>query len=87
VTKTRSPFLGDGWRNRIDEAYTGNRPAHREVRTLLKCCIGQPRKSKMLRVQTLTSVENRTGIRELVSGCRPQPGSEDRGMVEEKRRR
>ena len=40
VTKAQfhSP-LANGWRNSMDEAYTGNRLAHREVRTLPNGCI------------------------------------------------
>jgi hypothetical protein len=35
VTKTDIPAPG-GWRNSMDEAYTGNHAGHRAVRTRLK---------------------------------------------------
>ncbi len=86
MTKALNSVGDNRRRNRIDEAYTGNRPAHREARNLLKRCIWTAPKWLSVKVETLTSVENSIGIRANGERLSASPGSEDRGMVEEKRK-
>lgn len=80
-------FVGNNdRRNRIDEAYTGNRPAHREARILLKSCIWTAPKLLSVKVETLTSDRKPHRHPRYGKWVSASPGSKDRGMVEEKRK-